>query len=157
MKEKMWKNKISKNTQLIFLSFLISILLWSYVRREKDIEISKVFKDVSVRYTDVSELKVNGLTILSPETAKVDIKIRGNISKISNLTPEDISATCNLKGYSTGDYRIKVDARVSESGVRVIDVNPKSLNFKIDDIITHERDVNVKASGTLSPLSLIHI
>lgn len=155
MKEKMWKNKISRNTQLIFLSFLISILLWSYVRREKDIEISKVFKDVPVRYTDVSELKVNGLTILSPETAKVDIKIRGNISKISNLTPEDISATCNLKGYSTGDYRIKVDARVSENGVRVIDVNPKSLNFKIDDIITHERDVNVKASGTLSPSMIL--
>lgn len=155
MKETMLKNKISKNTQLIFLSFLISILLWSYVRREKDIEISKVFKDVPVRYTDVSELKVNGLTILSPETAKVDIKIRGNISKISSLTVEDINATCNLKGYSTGDYRIKVDARVSENGVRVIDVNPKSLNFKIDDIITHERDVNIKASGTLSPSMIL--
>ena len=155
MKEMMLKNKISKNTQLIFLSFLISILLWSYVRREKDIEISKVFKDVPVRYTDVSELKVNGLTILSPETAKVDIKIRGNISKISSLTVEDINATCNLKGYSTGDYRIKVDARVSENGVRVIDVNPKSLNFKIDDIITHERDVNIKASGTLSPSMIL--
>lgn len=155
MKETMLKNKISKNTQLIFLSFLISILLWSYVRREKDIEISKVFKDVPVRYTDVSELKVNGLTILSPETAKVDIKIRGNISKISSLTAEDINATCNLKGYSTGDYRIKVDARVSENGVRVIDVNPKSLNFKIDDIITHERDVNIKASGTLSPSMIL--
>lgn len=155
MKEKMWKKKISRNTQLIFLSFLISVLLWSYVRREKDIEITKVFKDVPVRYTDVSELKVNGLTILSPETAKVDIKIRGNISKISTLTPEDISATCNLRGYSNGDFRIKVDARVSEGGVRVIDVNPKSLNFKIDEIITHERDVNVKAEGTLKPSMIL--
>ncbi|KXO17246.1 hypothetical protein LV469_02490 [Peptoniphilus sp. GNH] len=150
MKEQMMKKLRSKRTRLIVFSFLIAILLWSYVRREKDIEITKVFRGVSVRYVDVSELKVNGLTILSPETASVDIKVTGNLSKMNNLTNEDISAVCNLKGYSSGDYKIKVDARVSEPGVRITSVEPKSLNFKIDERVSHEFEVNVKTVGVPS-------
>ncbi|WP_138159213.1 CdaR family protein [Peptoniphilus catoniae] len=143
------KSQNNKDKMLLVISIIFSIFLWSYVRSEVDPEVSISIKGVEVRFENIAEIKANNLEVISPQTASVDVRITGKRSNISKVNRDSVSASVNLSGYYSGDYKIPVKVQVNGSNLVVEDKSPEVLDFKIDEVISKNLDADIITSGTL--------
>ncbi|MGO3751415.1 MAG: CdaR family protein [Peptoniphilaceae bacterium] len=141
------KMKINKETMFKIISLIFAILLWSYVRSEVDPEKTIIFKDIDVRYENLSELKANDLAVINQKESKVNVTLKGKQSAVSKIKKDAISASVNLAGYYSGDYNVPIDVKVDGINVFIESKKPEFVNVKIEENISKNVDVEVKTKG----------
>lgn len=134
---------------LKIFSLIFAIFLWSYVRSEVDPERTVTFRAIPVRYENMAEIKLNNLTIISPEDAKVNVTLKGKQSNISKLKREQVIASVDLSGYYAGEYNIPIKIQVDANNIIVNSKEPETVAFKIDENVNKKMDVEVKTTGKL--------
>lgn len=149
MKKFTMKSLKSRNNMLKIFSLIVAIFLWSYVRSEVDPERTVTFKAIPVRYENMAEIKLNNLTIISPEDAKVNVTLKGKQSNISKLKREQVIASVDLSGYYAGEYNIPIKIQVDSNNIIVNSKEPETVAFKIDENVNKKMDVEVKTTGKL--------
>ncbi|KNF08581.1 YbbR family protein [Gottschalkia purinilytica] len=137
------------NLTIKVLSIFIAIVLWSYVISEVNPRVTKELNNIKVDIINEHTLKNSGLVLIEPRDVRVSVKVKGRRNDINNLDPNDIIAKADLLGYSEGVSKVYIDVKVPLK-LDIEDVRPRQVSFKIDSIVSKEKRVSIKTTGTSS-------
>ena len=137
------------------VTLIIAIFLWSYVMSSTNPVRETEYKNISVNYTNTSELDRQGLVIMGPDQVKVNVRLTGkkaDLDKFSKSGTGSIFAQVDLSGYSEGKIKVPITVGLLDqaTGVSVLSFEPKEVLFNFDKIITKEVPVQVQLDGALS-------
>ncbi|RVU54939.1 YbbR-like domain-containing protein [Anaerosphaera multitolerans] len=141
------KVKNSRDTMLKLISIVFAILLWSYVRGADDIERTVVYKDIDIKFENLSNLKDRNLSLISSENPTVDVTIRGKHSNISNLKRENVRASVDLADLPIGEQKAPIKVQVDSTNVFIDLKNPEYISLKVDENVSKELQVDLKIKG----------
>ncbi|MFR0880674.1 MAG: YbbR-like domain-containing protein [Oscillospiraceae bacterium] len=147
------KNKLyqsfTANPALIIYSVIIAVILWFvisitiYPTTPKTI--SNIPVEIDITGTSAEE---NGLSVISYETKKVNVTIKGNRSSIGSLSADDLTAQAVVENVtSAGEKNLKINVTAKKSDVKfeVTNVSPATMTVMFDSIDTREFELSVEA------------
>ena len=147
------KNKLyqsfTANPALIIYSVIIAVILWFvisitiYPTTPKTI--SNIPVEIDITGTSAEE---NGLSVISYETKKVNVTIKGNRSSIGSLSADDLTAQAVVENVtSAGEKNLKINVTAKKSDVKfeVTNVSPATMTVMFDRIDTREFELSVEA------------
>jgi YbbR domain-containing protein len=143
--------KKNKNLSLKLATIVVAVLLWSYVMSEVNPVIRKEFRNISVNYLNVQSLERQGLVIMSPESAKVNVEITGKKKEVDNVLASNIYAEVDLAGYGEGQVRVPISVKIlnSTADVSVTRISPQEVLFTLEKTITKEITISPETIGEL--------
>lgn len=145
-------SKERNDLTLKVFAFIIAIILWSYVMKEVNPDISKEFKNVPVKFNNESALERQGLIIMDPEEVTVNVKVIGRKSDIDNFYQESIKAQVDLSGYKEGQIKVPINVSLVQSGnIKIIGNEPREVLFTFDKLVSKEKNLSIKTKGSLGP------
>ncbi|NLW43225.1 MAG: hypothetical protein GXY89_08835 [Tissierellia bacterium] len=149
LRERLNKNKWSVK----LVSLIMAIFLWSYVMGVVNPVRHIDYRGIEIQFTGVDYINREGLSILSPQSPKVNVRIEGTRSELSNIStrPNTIVAEANLSGVRPGENVVNISVSIKEQtgGVRIINVEPSQIVVNIDEIVTENLEISVEPLGNL--------
>lgn len=143
--------KMKSDTTLKIFAVIISLVLWSFVMREVNPNIKREHKNVNVEFLNTEELEKNGLVIMNPKEATVDVKVEGEKFDMGDFSFEDIKASVDLSGYSEGKVKVPINVTLKQlSNIKIEEFTPREILFTFDKIIAKDKVVTIKTSGELA-------
>ncbi|TFZ41057.1 hypothetical protein E4100_02880 [Soehngenia longivitae] len=144
--------KKNKNLSLKLATIVVAVLLWSYVMSEVNPIISKEFKNITVNYLNVQSLERQGLVIMSPESAKVNVVITGKKKEVDNVLASNIYAEVDLAGYGEGQVRAPISVKIlnSTADVSITKISPQEVLFTLEKTITKEITITPETIGEMA-------
>lgn len=142
-------NKLKNNWTAKIFALIISIFLWSYVMSEVNPVIDKTIKDVNVRLNNISSLDQQGLVLMEPKVADINVTVSGKKSDLDRITSANILAEVDLDGYSEGEMKVPVKVSLQDTpyNIKILGWDPREILFKFDKVISKEISVNVETIG----------
>ena len=146
------KNVLKSDSFIMFISVLISILLWIYVVYEQNPMHEKWITDVPVKYTNqIADFENGKLIVLEGVAEKVDVKIRGRRSSVSGVDASAVTCSVNMGEITeAGSYTLPVTFNTSAYGIELMQKKPNSVSLVVDKVITDERQITVTQSGQVA-------
>lgn len=130
------------------ISLLIALILWMYVVGVENPQIDNTIRNVPVEIINTSNLENNGLEIISLSDEKVDVRIFGRMSDVSNVTPSDVTVQIDVSNiYSANNYYVKPNVKINVGGVSVLGLSRESINVYVDYISRVEKDIIAETIG----------
>lgn len=149
LRERLNKNKWSVK----LVSLIMAVFLWSYVMGVVNPVRHIDYRGIEIQFTGVDYINREGLSILSPQSPKVNVRIEGTRSELSNIStrPNTIVAEANLSGVRPGENVVNISVSIKEQtgGVRIINVEPSQIVVNIDEIVTENLEISVEPLGNL--------
>ena len=139
--KKKFSNSLSNQLSTVISSILIAIFLWfiisitQYEIMTKNIDNIPVSLELSEDFKDSS-----GLSLISCDTQKVNVKIEGNRTEIGGLKGDDLIAelvTDNISSSGTKTVSIKIESKKGRE-FEVKSVSPSTATIVLDKIETRE-------------------
>lgn len=142
-------SKVKSNWTAKLFALLIAIFLWSYVMGEVNPVRTINYKDVNVTLTNISSLDKQGLVVMDPKSATINVTVEGKKSDMDRFTSANILAEVDLEGYSEGEMKIPVTVKLLNTAydVKIVNHEPREILFKIDKVISKEVNVNIQTVG----------
>ncbi len=143
--------KRNNNLSLKLATLVVAILLWSYVMSEVNPVIRKEFKNITVNYLNVQSLERQGLVIMSPESAKVNVEITGKKKEVDKVLASNIYAEVDLSGYGEGQVRVPISVKLlnNTADVSVSNISPQEVLFTLEKTIPKEITITPETIGEL--------
>lgn len=143
--------KRNNNLSLKLATLVVAILLWSYVMSEVNPIIRKEFKNVTVNYLNVQSLERQGLVIMSPESAKVNVEITGKKKEVDKVLASNIYAEVDLTGYGEGQVRVPITVKLLNNTADVIvsNISPQEILFTLEKTIPKEITITPETIGEM--------
>jgi len=143
--------KRNNNLSLKLATLVVAILLWSYVMSEVNPIIRKEFKNITVNYLNVQSLERQGLVIMSPESAKVNVEITGKKKEVDKVLASNIYAEVDLTGYGEGQVRVPITVKLLNNTADVIvsNISPQEVLFTLEKTITKEITITPETIGEM--------
>ena len=91
---------------------------------------------------DESKFAVKG----DPSEFKVNVRVKGRHSQVTDLRPDDINAQVNMRGRIEGENLIRVDVTIPPN-TEFIDVSPREILVVLDSIIEEQVPILVDVAG----------
>ena len=126
--------EMESNLSLKIFALIIAVILWSYVMSEENPVKTKEIRNVKVQLTNTSSLDRENLVIMSPEEAKINIRVEGKVKTLNDITEDDFTVTADLSGYKEGSWKVPIYIE-TPSDVKLIDHSPKEILFKFEKIV----------------------
>lgn len=132
------------------ISVAIAIFLWSYVMGTENPEWPLEFKNINVEFTNVQALERQSLVVMEPNEIKVNVGVTGRRSNMDSSIADKIVAEIDLRGIGEGQTRVPVNVSLkdSSSSVRITGWEPADVLVTVDKIVTEEKTVNIRTSGS---------
>ncbi|MDL2310452.1 hypothetical protein LJC13_00570 [Peptostreptococcaceae bacterium OttesenSCG-928-C18] len=151
--------RIKNNWPIKLTSIIFAFALWYYVVSDANPEITKEFRNVEVNIVGIETLTDLGKDIVYPTEPKVHVKVKGSRDVISKLKDSEIEATVDLNSIKedlkNGIHEKRVEVNYSfPTGVIKEDETDKFLDFKFDNVISSEYDIEVEQIGNLPSSNL---
>lgn len=142
-------SKVKSNWTAKLFALLIAIFLWSYVMGEVNPVRTISYKDVNVTLTNISSLDKQGLVVMEPKSATINVAVEGKKSDMDRFTSANILAEVDLKGYSEGEMKVPVTVKLLNTAydVKIVNHEPREILFKIDKVVSKEVSVNIQTVG----------
>lgn len=143
--------KRNNNLSLKLATLVVAILLWSYVMSEVNPIIRKEFKNVTVNYLNVQSLERQGLVIMSPQSAKVNVEITGKKKEVDEVLASNIYAEVDLTGYGEGQVRVPITVKLLNNTADVIvsNISPQEILFTLEKTIPKEITITPETIGEM--------
>lgn len=135
----------SKKLNLL-ISFLIAVGLWAYVIGEVNPTITKSFADVKINLENQLSLEERGLAIENMSNETLNLTVKGERSRVQNISKEDIYADVDLRDAKSGRNEIKINVKTPEK-VTVEDRSISKVGITIGELVAEERPVKVDYVG----------
>ncbi len=145
----MKKIQLNKNAIPILLSILVSVILWYYVTIDLGTTLKYTYSDIDVLFEGTANLRELGLSLKSPESAKVSVQVEGTFKQLRNITKDSIRASVDLSKLDAGSHKMDVKINVPGNAVKVVQITPPDVDFVIENIIEVDSKVAVKTEGDL--------
>ena len=144
-------SKIKSNWTAKVFALLIALFLWSYVMGKENPIITIPYSDVNVRLNNIESLDRQGLMVMDPKTANINVKVSGPKTDMDRFISANILAEVDLTGYSEGEMKIPVKVKLQNTSfnIKVENWEPREILFKIDKVISKEISVNIQTIGDI--------
>lgn len=105
---------------------------------------TRIYRNVKVNYLNTDSIENRGLTVSNLQEVYVNIRVRGNKKDLDKLYVESIVANADLEGYSYGENRIPITARLktNRDSTEIVSISPSDVLVNIDKII--QKDIPLK-------------
>lgn len=133
----------------IILSLLIAIGIWAYVIGETDPADTRTFRDIPVTLTNEHLLDENGLAVRDVSVETMNVSLTGSRADINKIDEEDITASVDLSGATTGENRLRVDIRIPDS-VEIEDKSVNKVTVTVDRKVSREFSIKPEYAGTFA-------
>lgn len=138
------KKLLLENLGLKISAILIAIFLWLFVTSQGQ---SEIFFEIPLEFKNIPV----GLGIASDGKKTVQVTIRGQELMIKNIRPSDVRVYVDLSNAKAGKdtYYIAKDDVKLPYGVKVMNVQPSSLQIRLDETVS--KTVTIKPTITGLP------
>lgn len=155
--EKVKKFKIKGDKQLIILSIVVAIFMWTYVTSSTNPSTNRTFRNIPIIIQNQDKLEDRGYTIVSKDDiSSANVKLTGSRDNILSLKPDDIQASINVSDAKEGikSVDVKID---TPTGIYVDSIDPAKVNLNIQRIIEKTMPVNVVISDNLKDGRIVEV
>ncbi len=155
--DKIKKYKIKGDKQLIILSIIVAIFMWTYVTSSTNPSTNRTFRGIPIIIQNQDKLEDRGYTIVSKDDINsVNVKLTGSRNNILSLKPDDIQASINVSDAKEGikSVDVKVD---TPTGIYVDYVDPEKINLNIQRIIEKTMPVNIVINDKLKDGRIVEV
>ena len=137
---------LMRNTPgLAVLSFLLAVVLWYFVTDTENPTLIDVYPSpISVEPVNVTEALA-----VANQLPAVQVRISAPADRWERLTPANFKAVVDLNGFGARSQEVPVRVEVDGvRGVRVIDVQPRTIVVNLEDLATRQVPVAARAVGS---------
>lgn len=144
----MWRRLrgLMRNTPgLAVLSFLLAVVLWYFVTDTENPTLIDVYPSpISVEPVNVTEALA-----VANQLPAVQVRISAPADRWERLTPVNFKAVVDLNGFGARSQEVPVRVEVDGvRGVRVVDVQPRTIVVNLEDLATRQVSVTAHAVGS---------
>ena len=140
----------------VFMSVVLAVLFWFYVRTDLDPADSTWINNVPVEITGSTVLTRQSLTVADLSSETVSLRFQAATSVINTLVRnrEDISVTIDVSKCVEGEnkltYKINYPLNVNPESVNVIDQKPDMITVTVDKLYTSTLPVEFQLKGKVA-------
>ncbi len=139
------RQHVMHNLGLKVLSLAAAVLLWAAVARE---QVAEVMLNVPIEFHNPPE----NLEISSETIPAVQVRLRGTVGRVRELSPSEVHVIVNLDGvepgertYDLGPSRVRVPDRVE-----VVQVIPGQFRISLDQRASRQVEVHPRVTGSFA-------
>ena len=130
----------------IILALLVAAGAWFFVVYNYDPMTNERYSGVPITYTGLDTLANRGYAVSEANYKNVEVTLQQRRIDTANISAEDISATADVSGLSTGENTVALRVTGPE-GAQVVDASVKNVTVTIDSATTQEVPITVEYSG----------
>ncbi len=146
------KKNLTNNFWMKIISLCLAIVLWLFVVRLADPEISSKISDVKVTIENESVITDKDKTYEVTGGATVSLMIQGPTSIVNQMSAEDFTAVADLSKLSlTNSVPVEIKAKRYAGQVTIENAYSNVLTVSIEDISKINPVVKAVGKGTVSP------
>ncbi|QOR34634.1 hypothetical protein IMX26_14320 [Clostridium sp. 'deep sea'] len=142
---------IKQGTLLKIFALFFAFFLWIYVQAQQVEPIDNTTQ--SFTKVEIEWMTDPNYDVVAVTNQYVDIIVRGQSSKISNIKDGDITMKLDLRSYKDGKYNIKLTPQLP-FGVKLTSITPDNIDIVLDKWITEEKQLEIEYLNEL-PSELI--
>ncbi len=127
----------------IFLSIVLSIVLWAVVITDENPSITTMCTNIKIDYVNIDELEDNGLVLSDDSDQVIDkITIKGNRNDIIKLNKKNITAEVDASSFDEGKNYAYANIKLP-SGITMESSSALRIRADVEKII--EKDIEIKS------------
>jgi YbbR domain-containing protein len=143
------RNFFEKDLVLKIISILIGILIWFIVLDQQN---PLIERKVSIPLRSNREVLANSsISLVSSNIpGTVDVLIRGRKQRLDKISPNDFNAFLDfsvVEDTETTEIPIDIPEYIGDQDIIVLDVNPKVVKIKLENIVRKEFPISIKWIG----------
>lgn len=127
------------NLSLLFVSLLLALVAWSFVTEQTNPARRALIEDIPLRTADIP----SGTILMKPPPATVSALVQTTNDVLPTLRPSTFQAVASLKGLSPGLHHLEVQVNSSASQVRVLSVDPSTVDLELAAVISRPIGVTI--------------
>jgi YbbR domain-containing protein len=133
------------NLGLKIVSLIAALLLWVAVTREP---VAEVAISVPVEFHNAPE----HLEISTESIQQVQVRVRGPVREVRDLTPSDVHAVIDLEQAKPGERTYDLNPRRIHvpDGIEVVQAVPSQMRLTFDASLTKQVEVKPRVIGTFA-------
>lgn len=155
--EKIKKINKKGDSQLILLSIIVSVVMWTFVTTSTNPSTNRTFRNIPVIIQNQDKLEKAGYTIVSKDDiGSVTVRLTGSRDNIVSLNADDIQASINVMDAKEGinSLDVKID---KPSGIYLDYVDPNKINLNIQRIVQKTLPVNIVIADKLKDGKIVEV
>ena len=139
-------NQLKNNTKIKVISLLSAILLWLYVMIFVDPSENKLYENVPVTISNMSDLNNKDLAIYPEIELTTDIYISGKLSEIQKTKKENIHIYGEINDPIEGNNRVLLKANIDGNITHKFkDGNIAIIN--LEKVISEKKSIDIQLEG----------
>ncbi len=139
----------TSNRVLLFISFLITVIIWITVSITYSDVIDVAIADVSIDFPFSNSERTANLKAYDGAETKVKVMVTGKKYVVKQLDAESLVVTADMGSVTTsGNYNLKLSASKAKAGdYKIISVEPSFVNVTLDVEKTATFNVSIDCVG----------
>ena len=139
----------------VLLSVFLAVILWLYVRAEKDPVSDARIRNIPVQITGSSVLSSKGLTVAGLSSDRVSTTLQAPASVLSDISRRNITATIDVSrideaGEHTLSYNIVLPTNVNTDGVVIQEKEPETITVTVEKLYTSTLPIEFRFEGSVA-------
>ena len=139
----------------VLLSVFLAVILWLYVRAEKDPVSDARIRNIPVQITGSSVLSSKGLTVAGLSSDWVSTTLQAPASVLSDISRKNITATIDVSrideaGEHTLSYNIVLPTNVNTDGVVIQEKEPETITVTVEKLYTSTLPIEFRFEGSVA-------
>ena len=139
----------------VLLSVFLAVILWLYVRAEKDPVSDARIRNIPVQITGSSVLSSKGLTVAGLSSDRVSTTLQAPASVLSDISRKNITATIDVSrideaGEHTLSYNIVLPTNVNTDGVVIQEKEPETITVMVEKLYTSTLPIEFRFEGSVA-------
>lgn len=144
---------LTNNTGIKILAVLFAFIVWLAVVNINDPEKVVVIYNIPVTITDSEVLEEQNMAYTVPSVYRVNVTVSGKRSIVTNLSPDDFTATASLKDLSkVNSIPVNVEAKNATISRRitVMKQSIQTVEVKVEQITQNDFEIEPEFHGSLA-------
>lgn len=139
----------------VLLSVFLAIVLWLYVRAEKDPVSDARIRNIPVQITGSSVLTSKGLTVAGLSSDRVSATLQAPASVLGDISRKNITAVIDVSrideaGEHTLSYNVVLPTNVNTDGVVVQEKEPETITVTVEKLYTSTLPIEFRFEGSVA-------
>lgn len=137
---------VLSNASSILMAFFFAVVVWIVATNEQNPFREGLFPDaVPITF----DHRADGLTLLDPSRLAARVRIRTESDRWQTLNNSVFQISADLGGLGEGDYTVELKASSNDSGVRILGIDPPSVQVHLEKIRSVPMVVRVRVLDEL--------
>lgn len=149
----LYSRAVRSNWLLAVISVVLGTAMWIYMINTSGTIRTTEYQKVPVKIELAGTVPERyGLYMMQDGTLHtVNVEVEGSRAKMMNFSREDLTVSLDLSPVTTpGGYNLDVKVRSKDSDVTVVSVEPATIYFEFDDLVTKAFPIKFNYTGTLT-------